>query len=143
MLARRRFLSLLGAAPAAIPVIAKEAAAKLGLEGALGGMLGPHTLPPCLPSVDSCGIGTSEHWAKQAMRKFWSPTKKRERAETIDGSARRLDPDLASMRSISPAAAYQLQRARCKSRIEQQNWNYYSDHLQEHLAEQAERGLGL
>lgn len=142
MLARRRFLSFLVAAPAAVPVIAKEAAAKLGLEGALGGMIGPHTLPGYgVPA--SLSTGASEHWAKRALREFWSPAKQRERAETIDGAARRLDPDLASMRSLSPAAAYQLQRTRCKARVEQKSLDHYNDHWQEHLAEQAQRGMGL
>lgn len=134
MASRRHFLSFLVAAPAAIPVIAKEAARKLGLEGALGGTLGPHTLP----GYGVPGVAAGGHWAHDAIKRFWSPRRQRERRETIEGAARRLDADLASMRSLSPSAAYRIQYDRTKTRIETQNWDY----LQEHLAEAVKDKLG-
>lgn len=138
MLARRRFLSLLGAAPAAIPVIAREAAAKLGLEGALGG-----TISSSIP----LGLGgvppdpSSEPWPQRALRMFWRPTQRRERRNTVEWQARRLDPDLASMRSISPSAAYQLQRSRCAARVEHEAMASIKEHMAEEAAERM--GLGL
>lgn len=125
---RRGFLKLLGAAPIAAPVVAKDAAQKIGLEGALGGNIGPHFDGPM-------GVPDGDHrsWIKKALSRFWSPAQKRQRAESAEWMARRLDPDLASMRSLSPAAAYRIQYERCCGRIDQRARQNLLDQLEESL----------
>ena len=131
---RRRFFGVLAAAPAAVPVVLKEAASKLGLEGALGGSIaGGASGTPAMPQP------AGGNWVKKAIKNFWSKSSKRERAQTVEWQSRRLDPDLASLRSISPAAAYQIQRGRYQVRVEEQSWEY----LQDTLHEQLSNGAGL
>lgn len=129
-------MAFLPAALAAAPVAAKEAARKMGLEGAIGSMgIGGGGLAPsgCSPIPD----GGS--WVKRMIARFYSPQAKRERFYQAEWDARRLDSDLASMRSISPAVAYRIQLARSEKRIEGRN--YVS--LQEQLQEEVKAGVGL
>jgi hypothetical protein len=105
---RRGFLRLLGAAPVALPVVAREAATKAGI-GAVGvGMSGA-------PEASYGGSITSSEgdWiasvAKRVFSKDWED-EERERLKRWNVTS--LDPDLASSRSLSLSAAMNIQRAR-------------------------------
>lgn len=109
-LTRRRFL---GAAVAA-PVAAKEAAQKMGLESLA-------SMPPgagANAGIDSAfinappGLANDVDWAKRGLATLDSPREVAHRALMAKHQARILDADLAAMRSISPSAAYTLQRQR-------------------------------
>lgn len=122
------------AAPAALPVIAKEAAGKIGLQGVLGGA--SSFLPPMSGGGD---ISAGESWPQMMLRRFWRPSQQRERRTHAREHARRLDPDLAAMRSISPAAAYRIQVGRCLERSERE----WQEGFKEQVAEEAADRMGL
>lgn len=130
-LARRGFLRLAALAP----VAAREAAAKMGLSPAtsLSGGIG---LPGASLSGESAG---GDAWIKRALDAFGTARKAREINSRARAEARMLDPDLASMRSVSAAAAYTIQRSRCFRRIEAAERQWLSDRLED----QASRRLGL
>jgi len=105
-LARRSFLQLMGAAPIAAPVIAREAAAKAGVAA----------MP--LPSFEQDYFGginpTTESglpWAVERLRDLDAP-EAFSKALAAVGRPRLLDPDLASSRSLSLSAAMRIQRER-------------------------------
>ena len=135
---RRGFL----AAIVALPVAAKEAAGKLGLQGPLGwgvegGLLhGPHPGSALASSADA-----ESFWQRQLRKFTTSRSQQRYRRISARQDARRLDPDLASMRSISPAAAYALQCDRCVARHERDGRQAIIDEIYDETIERAERGL--
>lgn len=114
--ARRGFLSLLAAAPMAVPVAVKDAAAKMGLSA----VTGPGEMMGSIGGNSPVGNGYDEAgYITQSIKEFWSPQVAADRAEQARSRASRLDPDLAAMRSVSPAWAHRVQTARCLREIEQ------------------------
>ena len=111
---RRSFLGLLAAAPAAIPVIAKDAAAKMRLTSITGP--GENHYMGEAPS-EAYGWGSDASWIKDAIKKMFSEDAIQERMDHARHNARILDGDIASMRSLSPSAAYEIQVKRCYDRL--------------------------
>jgi hypothetical protein len=105
---RRGFLRLLAAAPVAAPVVAREAAQKagvtslgLGAELASQGISGPSPYGGEKEWVSS--------WCREVLSKGWADER---RKAILSSSVGRLDPDLASSRSLSLSAAMRMQRER-------------------------------
>lgn len=117
MNSRRAFLRLLGATPVALPVAAKEAAAKMGLASitSAAGALPGDTLPTLHGPVPTASGG--DGWLRDALADLTTPTKQAEFRERAALQAGRLDADLAALRSVSPAAAFAIQRERCFVRV--------------------------
>jgi len=117
--ARRGFLKLMPAAPLAATVAAKEAAATMGLSGPINaanaGLVGGSSLNFVNPVTD----GTP--WFVEAMKSFMSEEAIERDRLHAKGRARILDPDLAAMRSLSPAQAYAIQVERCFLQIRKEN----------------------
>lgn len=117
--ARRSFLKLIGAAPIAGPVVAKEAAAKMGMGTLLGGAasLSGETMDAGY-SISLDKETNMLGWCKAELRNVFSDKNVSAVRQSIirNGDARILDSDLAAMRSASPAAAYQIQIDRCVAR---------------------------
>lgn len=107
-LTRRKFF---GAAIAA-PVAAKEAAKKMSLESVMspakeGTDLVINSATPPM------GIAEAEiDWARRGLATLDSPREEAQRSLMAKHQARILDADLAALRSMSPSAAYTLQRQR-------------------------------
>lgn len=112
---RRSILTMIGLAPIAAPVAAKEAAGRMGLSSIcevqntdlLGhGLIGP------TPGPDNA-------WARNGLLKLLGrdPYKMQEIERAARREARSLDPDIAALRSMSPSVAYSIQRKRCEERI--------------------------
>jgi hypothetical protein len=114
--ARRSFLKLIGVAPIAAPVAAQEAAAKMGLSGALAlGETARHyggEVAQCLPEDP----GSHRKWLLKELAELDSRERRSEYRRQERHDARILDSDLASMRSVSPASAYSFQLDRCVDR---------------------------
>lgn len=109
-IARRGFLRILGAAPVAAPVIAREAAAKAGLNVSGLGSSGMG-----MPIGEGGLTSSSEDggWAIRACQKVFSKQWEDEkRREMLRWKPDRLDPDLASSRSFSLSTALRIQRER-------------------------------
>lgn len=100
---RRGLLRLLGAAPVALPVVAREAAAKAGI-GTLG------LAAPAYPS-QPCGSAEDESWVGDWVKRVFSKEFEKEAQRNV-GSVGTLDPDLASSRSFSISTAVRIQRER-------------------------------
>lgn len=117
---RRGFLKLLGMAPVAGPVAAKEAAVSMGLEGVIAGasMVGG-----AMPSGSPIASGEVD-WLRERIRDHVSGESDAEYKANARHDARRLDPDLAALRSVSPAWAYtrQVERAYQRNRQSQETW---------------------
>lgn len=106
--ARRGFLKLLGAAPVALPVAAREAASKAGIS-TLGLMDGSG------PSVSYGGpVPHSEgDWVADTCKRVFSKAWEMEQREQMRRwLPQKLDPDLACSRSLSLSAALNIQRER-------------------------------
>lgn len=125
MITRRTFFG----AAAAAPVAAKEAAKRMGLESitTLGGGGGAplDSIPsPSSPipgaHYDESELESELEWAKEVLWNLDSPEVRADRARTASHMATRLDADLAAMRSLSPSAAYALQRQRCELILREQ-----------------------
>jgi hypothetical protein len=137
MSTRRSVLRLIGLAPIAGPVAAKEAAASMGLSALTSVGSG---LSAGMASVNyGSPVGGENSWVNRAIATFNSPAKQRELDARAKDYARILDPDIAAMRSLSPAAAYHLQRARARERvaITEMQW------LKDQLEQEAMSRLGL
>ncbi len=132
---RRSFLQALLVAPAAVPVAAKQAAAKMGLvavtDVAASQFIGGDSV--CGPDRGN------DDWAKRALKELMSKDKTQERWDQTIHQARVLDADLASLKSMSPSVAYGIQRERTYHRLtdNERRW------LQRCIREQAERQMGL
>lgn len=120
-MARRGFLKFLGAAPIAAPVVAQEAAAKMGLQAVIGaGGLGYNSVGGCHPVP----AGSHLDWLKTRVKELADPEYVSQVRRDIRYNISRLDPDLASMRGISPSAAFSIQLDRVvKKRIEEESWS--------------------
>lgn len=128
---RRGFLALLGTAPIAAPVVAKDAAATMGLlslgrnAASVGAtVMGYDGGPP--------NVTSRESWAARSLRLFWSRRSVKVREVHADALALVLSPNLASLRSISPAAAYAINRTRSRAKINDDYWT----EIQEDIAEE-------
>ena len=106
---RRGFLRLLAAAPVAAPVVAREAAQKAGV-GVVGLGIDQYASP------GSCGSSPSNDegvwltdWCRRVLSKEWEAEKRREGKTWLPS---RLDPDLASSRSLNLSAALRIQQDR-------------------------------
>lgn len=105
---RRSFLRMLGVAPVAAPVAAKEAAVAMGLSssaGTAGMMLGGN-----VPMSAQVGFGITnekENIAKRMAALLSSNARDEARREI--GRGRLLDADIAALRSVSPAFANVVQ----------------------------------
>jgi hypothetical protein len=133
-LKRRGFLAAIGFAPIAAPVMAKEAAAKMGMGIRLNdGPIG-------IPTISGGSFDQDQtSWLKKHLMRFDTEAGRRELDEQVRYVARTLDPDLASMRSVSPAFAYAQQRHRCMKRLDaERRWNVTNQ-----IAEAAQRSIGL
>lgn len=114
---RRKFFGL----AAAVPVVATAAATKMGLVSGTsnlgtGAMSASSTLSGGHPGLPPSG--SFADYLRRQIKEFWSPDAKRQREAEAAQHARMLDPDLASMRSLTPSAAYHIQRGRVVKRIE-------------------------
>jgi hypothetical protein len=123
---RRSFLRLIGAAPIAAPVIAQEAAGKMGLQAigtAYAGMelSGTADYNPVKEAVSPVNEG---EWVRSEIAQFFSEPQRRNRRESIGSNITRLDPDLASMRSVSPSFAYSRQVDRTMARAERRETSW-------------------
>lgn len=110
--ARRGFLKLLPAAPFGVAVAAKEAAASMGLSGPIGANIGG-SMAYAGASMYGNPVSDGGNWIVDAWKDFNS--KQRVESDWMQAKqmARVLDADIAAMRSISPARAYQMQVERC------------------------------
>lgn len=128
--ARRGFLKLMPAAPLAATVAAKEAAASMGLSGPLNAAafgMGPNT-------IGMAGYGnpvpSDDPWFLDAMKKFMSPETIEQHRMSAKTQARVLDPDIAAMRSISPAQAYAMQVERCFQEFRKREKSYLDKEME-------------
>lgn len=144
--ARRSFLKLIGAAPIAGPVVAKEAAAKMGMSSLLGGA--GAAMGGSGEALLRGGLNKQEgswlDWAQAELRNVFSERNVAEMRRRVirNGEARLLDADLASMRSASPAAAYQLQIERCVARgLENERLNWL-ERIRDHSSQAARAASG-
>lgn len=133
--ARRKFLSLLAMAPVAAPVVAKEAATRMGLSSmAAAAFTGDQFYPGGVGSAMTQPTSNGD-WIKQQIDQFVSPEARSGRLMQARQMAGRLDPDLAAMKSVSPSWAYAAQCDRAIARIEQNELSW--------LRKEADRsGLG-
>lgn len=125
-MARRNFLKFLGAAPIAAPVVAQEAAAKMGLRSALGAAGGLGGSRP-VGYAGECPVpdgGSHLDYLKTRLTRLLDPSYAEDMRRDIRGSVTTLDADLASMRGISPSAALSIQIDRIvKRNIDQETWS--------------------
>mgnify|MGYP001096809871 CR=1 FL=1 len=134
-MARRAFLRFAAAAPVALPVAAKEAAAGMGLQGALGGaMLGKMPVPDGMPCSPAPGdVYDHATWLRQQIAELLSDEGLKSARINAREEARRLDPDLAALRSVSPAFAYQAQVDRSAARHIERQRDWMTRDLAKHL----------
>lgn len=107
---RRGFLRLIAAAPVVAPVAAREAAQKAGI-GVVGLGVDAYSSGPNA-SIGSAPSDEREwltSWCKRVFTDEWEAEKRREGKAWLPA---RLDPDLASSRSLSLSAALLIQRDR-------------------------------
>jgi len=128
MSTRRKFLTLVGAAPA----VAKEAAsAAMGLSGPIGpisAMVGSNAAAPSGYPISS---GDGGSWVKKALERLDSEKGRKEIRQDAKNIARILDPDIAAMRSLSPSVAYRIQIGRVESKLLADRRAYLLDELKE------------
>lgn len=113
---RRKFLRFLGASAVAAPVAAKEAAIAMGLTNGVGGSMIGAPIGSLAPMSGAKGNGFDPFYAasevarlkKQIDGLLTDDARDKARREAR-GSSLVLDPDIAAMRSLSPAAARRLQ----------------------------------
>ncbi len=122
---RRGFLRGMIAAPMALPVAAKDVAAKMGLSS-LTAAPGADDCPdvPCELMTCSDGDVSSLKWYRQNLKDLFSSERVAQRRRHARRLAYRLDPDLAAHVSLSPAAAHQIQAERNYQRLtEEEEFN--------------------
>ena len=102
-LSRRNFFGVAAGGAVSAPVIAKEATAKMGMDSlgydsVIGGSVAP----------SDGGYGTIE-WARKRFEEITEKGNIESRRAEVRSYQSRMGPDLASMRSVSPSAAYNIQ----------------------------------
>lgn len=115
---RRGFLGLIGSVVAAPQTAAKTAAQAMGLSAPTGLLAAQIVKEGATPGMSS---GPHE-WAVEQIGLFWTDRHKRNRKAEVAMRSKLLDPDLASMRSISPSAAYSIQMSRTQKRVDDERW---------------------
>jgi hypothetical protein len=136
---RRGFLRMLPALPIGARVAAKEAATAMGLSSITSAAAGFGA--PGIPITESAYYhgapnGPDEPWFMRELREFAAPHRVAQRMEQARYQGRMLDADLASCRSLSPSAAYQIQVQRCFQRSEQTFLERLNRQKEEWLAQQ-------
>lgn len=107
---RRSFLRILGMAPIAAPVAAKEAAVAMGLSNGVGAtVVGSVFANVGNPSGPVPGFDKA--WLVNRLSEFNSAAKRDEIKRQFSGGMV-LDADIAAMRSLSPSVARQMQMDR-------------------------------
>ena len=109
-LSRRNFFGVAAGGAVSAPVIAKEATAKMGIE-----KLGYASHYGSSVVANDGEYGTIE-WARKRFEKITERGNIRYRRANIRANQSSMDPDLASMRSVSPSAAYNIQVERAITR---------------------------
>lgn len=142
MMVRRKFLGALLAAPMAAPVVAKEAAVAMGLSGPLnaaGAMLPGNMLSAGTGGCNPSEPGSYLDFLRSQLAGIVSGKPDKEIEREARYAASRLDPDLAAMRSASPAFVWQAQRERTYNRIIEDR----KASLLEQIARETKGTLGL
>ena len=132
---RRSFLGALIAAPSALPVAAKEAAAKMGMTQFMVGsqsLVGPvnefSKYPSNVyPSSQDANVSPQDNinYYKNLIRDITSGDRREEIINNCKSSVRVLDSDLAALKSISPATAYNIQMQRNIDKEIKKETSYY------------------
>ena len=130
---RRKILALFAAAPAALPVAVKEAAEKAGIGSAA--TMAPvvdHGMALPGPSWDG-----QIKWIKDRLLNLGSQQNAYNRHCRAEEQAHRLNPNLASLRSISPAVAYRIEYERQIKKLEERDHKETSFQLVEAMRQKA------
>jgi hypothetical protein len=107
---RRSILKAIGLAPVAAPVIAREAASKAGIGVFDLGMAYPSD---CVQGSAALGKEASyREWILSQIKDVFSQSYRDQIARSYGRGITRLDPDLASSRSLSLSSAIRIQRDR-------------------------------
>lgn len=105
---RRKILALFSAAPAALPVAIKEAAEKAGIGSITAHQpaadFGVEAIPG--PYVNHDG---HIKWLRDRLSRLGSDQHAFDRQRRAEEQAYRLNPNLAALRSVSPAVAYRIE----------------------------------
>lgn len=125
---RRGFLGLLASAPLAARAVADQAAAKMGLSTAFDTSNAVYGQSMGVPMPARADGGS---WVRQALADMMTDRSRQQRRDQAREEARVLDPDLASMRSLSPSAAYAIQRKRSYQRITDRERKYLNWQLED------------
>ena len=105
---RRKILALFTAAPAALPVALKEAAEKAGIGSitAMSPLPDAGTLRHSSPYYD---WDQQIKWIKNRLLDSNSAQSRFNRSQRAEERAHCLNPNLAALRSVSPAVAYRIE----------------------------------
>lgn len=120
---RRKILSLFTAAPVALPVAIKEAAERAGIGSAAA--LAP--VPSEQPMVSDYTVAPERDWSgqirwlKHRLGVVDTEHQRYHRRRRAEQDAHRLNPNLASLRSVSPAVAYRIEVDRRLRRLEEED----------------------
>lgn len=111
---RRKILSLFAAAPAALPVAIKEIAEKAGIGSAAS--MAPVSAHGAIVADYAVGAGPAGEgwdgnirWLKHRLSVVDTEHQRYHRRRRAEELAHRLNPNLASLRSVSPAVAYRIE----------------------------------
>jgi hypothetical protein len=130
---RRSILRMFAAAPIAAPVIAREATAKAGIGAfGLGDPSGYGSQPLSQAYEGTATLNTAWDWKADILGKIDRLTSRDERDKLFrNTTVTRLDPDLASSRSLSLSAAITIQKWRIVDRQIDHEKSYWLSELQE------------
>jgi hypothetical protein len=130
---RRNILRMFAAAPIAAPVIAREATTKAGI-----GAFGLAHPADCVPEPSGYAYTTTTalnnvwDWKADILKNIDRLTSRDERDKLFKNmTVTRLDPDLASSRSLSLSAAINIQKWRMVDRQIEDHKSYWLRELQE------------
>ena len=139
---RRKILSLFAAAPAALPVAVKEIAAKAGI-GSVTDLAPVHAASAMAPDYavgagpDGMGWDGNIRWLKHRLSAVNTEHQRYHRRRRAEELAHRLNPNLASLRSVSPAAAYRIEVERRMKDLEEDDRKSANLELLEALRQKA------
>jgi len=144
---RRNILRLLTAAPVAGPSVAKEAARRMGLYTAAFFAGVPQQAEQTAVAHDLGGSvvpmeregGAYLKYLQRELTDFYSEEAQLQRTYEAKYRARGLDPDLAALRSVSPAWAYQTQYARMVTRVHDDRYGS----IQRRIITETKRATGV
>jgi len=124
---RRGVLGLLGGAAVAGPSMAKQAVSSgiegLSLTGGMGIPIAPYYGGTAQATAQNGSFDPSK-WARDELMNFLGKSKEELAQERRDCHIGMLDPDIASMRSLSLQGKIDMQRGRTfeRDRARQKNW---------------------